>query len=171
MDHALPDHDVDLPEVSQLGFVVSDLDDAMDRYGLTLGVREWEVYRFEPPHLADRVYRGDPGEFTMEIGNATAGDTRVELIEPREGESIYTEFLDAGREGLHHVACFDFEDPAAAAAAYEEAGLEVTMRGAYRGGSFWYFETEPYLDGLAFEIVDPVTGGGDVAPDDTYRGG
>ena len=51
------------------------------------------------------VYRGEPTEPVVSIAFANSGDLQVELIEQEDdAPSIYREFLDAGREGFHHLA-------------------------------------------------------------------
>jgi hypothetical protein len=45
----IPNVGVEIPEITQIGFVVEDLEDGMDRFGSLLGIGPWDVYRFEPP--------------------------------------------------------------------------------------------------------------------------
>ncbi|AUX09760.1 lactoylglutathione lyase-like protein [Halalkaliarchaeum desulfuricum] len=59
----VPQLDVTIPEITQVAFVVEDLDDGMNRFGGILGVDEWDVYRFEPPRLTNRTYRGEPHDY------------------------------------------------------------------------------------------------------------
>ena len=37
------------------------------------------------------------------MGLAQSGSQQIELIEPSDNPSIYTEFIDAGKEGIHHI--------------------------------------------------------------------
>ena len=49
------------------------------------------------------MYRGDPGnvELTLALGNS--GNVQIELIQQlNDVPSVYKEFTDAGRVGLHH---------------------------------------------------------------------
>ena len=39
----VPDVGIEIPEISQVAIVVEDLEDAMERYRLILGVEPWEV--------------------------------------------------------------------------------------------------------------------------------
>ena len=145
--------DVEIPELSQVAFVVEDLEDGMDRFEGLLGIGPWQVYRFEPPALTDRTFRGESHEYSMRLALAQLGETMLELIEPLEGPSIYTEHLDEHGEGLHHVACFAFEDPHAVVETFEEAGMPVIQSGNFDGVEYWYFDTADELNGTIFETA------------------
>ena len=149
----IPQLDVEIPEITQVAFVVEDLEDGMDRFSNVLGVGPWDVYRFEPPALTDRTFRGESHEYSMRLALATVGETMLELIEPLEGPSIYTEHLDEHGEGLHHVACFAFEDPEAVIDAFEDAGMPVIQSGNFDGVEYWYFDTADELNGTIFETA------------------
>lgn len=162
----IPQLDIEIPELSQVAFVVEDLDDGMDRFGSILGIGPWEVYRFEPPALSDRTYRGEPHEYSMALAIARIGETMVELIEPLGGSSLYTDHLEEHGEGLHHVACFAFDDPYGVVEAFEDAGMPVVQSGSYGDAEFWYFDTAAELNGTIFETAANVDGMPE--PDRTY---
>lgn len=163
----LPDPDVDVPAIDQVGLVVADLEDGMDRFGAMLGVEEWAVYDFEPPALEQTTYRGEESHQRWRLCIATLGDVDVELIEPIEGENSYTAHLDEHGEGLHHVACFALDDPRGALEAYTDAGVEVLQSGVYNGSGFWYLDMREEMNGVIFEIVD--SGGEGSRPDRIYE--
>lgn len=150
----IPDVAVEIPSVDQVAIVVEDLEDGMERYAAILGVAPWNVYAYEPPVLSESTYRGDETEYGMELAISYAGDMMVELIEPTIDPNIYTDFLDAHGEGLHHIACFSFDDPYAVVEAFEAAGIPVVQSGFAHGASFWYFDTAEHLNGLIFETGD-----------------
>ncbi|MFQ3294626.1 MAG: methylmalonyl-CoA/ethylmalonyl-CoA epimerase [Natrialbaceae archaeon] len=143
--------DTDVPEISQIGIVVEDLDDGMERYGAILGLTEWEVYRFEPPTLTKTTLRGEEHDYSMKLALGFIGEMMMELIEPMEGESLYTEHLEEQGEGLHHIACFAFEDPHGVVEEFEDAGMPVVQSGNFGGTRYWYFDTTDVLNGVIFE--------------------
>lgn len=149
----IPQLDVEVPEITQVAFVVEDLEDGMDRFSNLLGIGPWDVYRFEPPALTDRTFRGESHEYSMRLALADVGETMLELIEPLEGPSIYTEHLAEHGEGLHHVACFAFEDPHAVIESFEDAGMPVIQSGNFDGVEYWYFDTADELNGTIFETA------------------
>ncbi|WP_101295674.1 VOC family protein [Halegenticoccus soli] len=162
----IPALDVEIPEISQIAFVVEEIEDGMDRFGSVLGVDTWQLYRFEPPTLTDTTYRGEPHDYSMVLALTEVGGTMLELIEPLEGESIYTEHLEEHGEGLHHVACFAFDDPEAVIEEFEDAGMPVLQSGVYADVPYWYFDTQEQLNGVIFETADNVDAIPE--PDDTY---
>jgi len=166
MVSTIPDVGVELPEVTQLGIVVADIEDGMDRFGALLGVGPWDIYRFEPPALTDTTLRGEPHDYSMILALAYAGETMIELIEPLEGESLYTEHLDEHGEGLHHVACFAFDDPETVVQQFEDAGMDVLQSGVYGETPYWYFDTREQLNGIIFETAANIDALPE--PDDTY---
>lgn len=172
MDKSIPSVDIELPEVDQVGLAVNDLADAMDRYGSILGVEPWSVLRFEPPALTDRTYYGEPGDFTMDLAIAHAGETMIELIEPTGGENVYSDFLEEHGEGLHHVAYLSWDEDEALEVIdkFEAAGMPVIQSGTFHDSKFWYLDTTDELNGTLFELgfardmPDPLA----VYPDDPY---
>lgn len=157
--------DVDLPELSQVGLVVTDLEQSMEQYAQLLGVGPWSVFRFEPPELTDTTYQGEQTAQRWRLAIADTGTVDLELIEPLDGENSYTAHLDEHGPGLHHVACFAFDDPASVVAQFEASGVDVLQSGVYQGGGFWYLDTRDQL-GTILEIVEPPEGG--TEPDSTY---
>lgn len=163
METAIPEVDVAVPEISQLAFVVPDLETAMKRYHRVLGIEPWDVYRIGPPEHEDGHYYGTSANPSFEIGYADRGDLELELIEPLDGPSIHRDFLERHGPGVHHVACFALDDPYAAAESFEEAGLPMVQDGTWYDTHYMYFDTRDVLDGLYFEVL----AGGEVDPGPT----
>ena len=87
-----------LPPVSQIGFVVKDLEQSIAFYKPLFGdFRTLDAFDIE------WEYRGRPEVSSIKVAFAQSGDVEIELIEWVSGETPHKEFLDAGREGLHHV--------------------------------------------------------------------
>lgn len=164
--NSIPNLDVEVPEISQVAFVVEDIEDGMDRFGGVLGVGPWQIYHFEPPTLHDTTFRGEERDYSMTLALADVGETMIELIEPLEGESLYTEHLEEHGEGLHHVACFAFDDPESVVEAFEAAGMPVVQSGVYDETPYWYFDAEDEMNGVVFETAANVDALGE--PDEQY---
>ena len=105
------DHtDLDLTPIvgrppDQVGFVVTDLEEAVHRIGRMLGVRRWVGWRYADGYLPNRRFRGSEGDFESWGVVADYGPS-VEIIAPLSGTSVFTEFLDAHGPGLHHLGYF-----------------------------------------------------------------
>ncbi len=89
---------LNLPPVSQIGLVVKDIDQAIAFYTPLFGeFRTLDAFDIE------WEYRGRPEIGSIKVAFAQSGEVEIELIEWVSGETPHKEFLDAGREGLHHV--------------------------------------------------------------------
>ena len=167
-DTAVPDVDIDIPEISQIALVVEDLEEAMDRYRLVLGLEPWEVYRVGPPEQETGTYYGQSANQSFDIGDFYRGDLEIEIIEPIDGPSVHRDFLEEGGEGIHHVTRFDFDDPYEIADAFEDAGVPMVRSGRRYDTHYVYVDTTEILDGIYFETLAE----GDVDPgsEHTYPG-
>lgn len=131
-------------QVFQVAYVVRDLAAAERRVQAMMGVRYFE--RLEDVTLgAGCRHRGQPADASVHLALGYLGDLQIELIQPVHGTSIYSEFLDAGQAGLHHVA-FVVPDVAAATAALTASGASCIADGVLEGGmrvEFAYFDGTP----------------------------
>ncbi|MEM8785371.1 MAG: VOC family protein [Pseudomonadota bacterium] len=120
---------------------------------IALGVGPWALYTFSPENCENLTYRGSTDPFSMRVGIANSGTMMWEVIQPLEGKSLYTEFLDAHGEGVHHVGvgCNDMPWDQRIAE-FERRGCANVQSGIWRGEvPFAYFETEG-LTTTTFEI-------------------
>jgi methylmalonyl-CoA/ethylmalonyl-CoA epimerase len=143
--------------VGQIGIVVRDLERAFEQYGGRWGLGPWIGYVYGPETVPRLTYRGEPGRYSMRIALAGASP-QVELVQPLEGPSIYEEWLEAGRGGLHHVAVYtDSLDEAIASV--RDAGYDVLQSGQGYGldgdGGYAYFDTERDFDVIVEAIEVP----------------
>jgi len=131
-------------ELRQIGYVVRDLDAAIAGW-LALGVGPFFVIR-GIEQTAD--YRGNPCTVTLSVAFANSGDLQIELIhQDDEVPSIYTEFLDAGRAGMHQLAWWASDFDATMATVGAE-GWPVVWSGGGDGG-VRYAYVEPPVPGPA----------------------
>jgi catechol 2,3-dioxygenase-like lactoylglutathione lyase family enzyme len=141
----------------QVGYVVCDLDSAIEWFRRTLEVAAF--HRFDGIALgAGCRYRGQPADSCMDLAIGYLGDVQVEIIAPRSGPSIYAEFLSAHDQGLHHLG-FSVSDFAAAVARLHAAGLEPIADGRLASGTeFAYFDCSA-AGASCIEVVgfDPAT--------------
>jgi methylmalonyl-CoA/ethylmalonyl-CoA epimerase len=150
-------------KISQIAVVVHDLQKTMEQYVNLLGWGPWNVYRHEPPHLHHTELAGQPAEYSMLGAETHVGDMGFELLQPLEGKSIYTDWLEKHGEGLHHVAVMlhDFDESAELKKQFAKVGASVMMSGRLgETVEFYYVDTEPSLkiilesgSGHAIELV------------------
>lgn len=140
-------------EIRQNGYVVRDIEAAMQHWVEVLGVGPW--FYVEAVPIEDFRYRGEPSDPRVSIALANSGPLQLELIQQRnDAPSMYRDFLRAGREGLQHVAYWTTEFDAGLARV-EQRGIRVGQSGQIGGtdGRFVYFETEGH-PGTVVELSD-----------------
>ena len=142
----------------QVGIVVPDLEAAMRAYGPPRGACDvWRLWTYDETVLSERRFRGSVGTFSMQLALG-GSEPQLELIQPLQGPSVYHEYLEGRRSGIHHLA-FQVADIAVATRAMENAGFPLLQAGfgfgADGSGGFAYFDTEPALGYIAEAVQAP----------------
>lgn len=139
-------------EIRQLGYVVPDIEAAMDYWSKTLGVGPW-FYNPKVP-IKNYRYNGESHEPHNSVALANSGFVQVELIQTRNDvPSMYRDFLRAGRTGLQHVAYWTSDYDADLARLLRQ-GFKPVMSGEVgEKGRFIYFDTE-YHPGTVIELSE-----------------
>ena len=142
------------PNVDQVGIVVRDVQATAKKLYELLGigpfrVMDWPIEGIDP----QSTYHGEPRHYRIRLGFARTGSTQIELIEPLDGQSIWSDFLENNGPGLHHfrIIVTKFEETVAA---LEAAGLKniSSGTGAHVGSNWAYFDTAELLDGIFIEL-------------------
>jgi hypothetical protein len=136
--------------VRQIGYVVTDLDQAMTAW-LELGVGPWFVMRNLPMQA---LYRGEPCATTLSVAWANTGEMQIELIQQLNATpSIFTEFLAAHGPGFHQLAYWtsDFTDTMCAV---EDAGWPVVWSGGEGYGVRFAYIEPPHAPAAVIEISE-----------------
>ena len=139
-----------LGPVRQTAFVVDDIEAVAAEWAGTHFVGPWLLYHVDIPETS---YRGDSQPLRARMGLAQTGGQQIELIQPDPVlPSIYKEFVDSGRRGVHHV-CY-WADLSRAKDHFLGTGAEVVQEGVTpNGNGFLYMSGSngvPYT-----EIVNP----------------
>ncbi len=140
-----------LGEVRQVGYVVRDIERAMQTW-VDMGVGPW-FYAAEVP-VEDFLYKGVPSDLQMSVALANSGHLQLELIQQRnDAPSLYRDFLQTGGEGAHHISYWT--------EAFDEQREALLARGYTVGhsgnigveGRFIYFVNEQ-LPGTIIELSE-----------------
>jgi 4-hydroxyphenylpyruvate dioxygenase-like putative hemolysin len=103
----------------------------------------------------NRVYRGQPGKFEMDLGWGRFGDTPFEWVQSTLGPNIYEEYLREHGEGFHHLGV-TVQDMDAALKMLEAKGAPPTMTGGWdtpkSKGRFAYMDTDSH-GGVTLELI------------------
>lgn len=140
--------DTKLPPVSQIGIVVKDIEKSADYYAARFDIGPFSIMEVD---LDGAVLRGKPASIRMKVGFAQSGPVQLELIQPLSGDNIYTEFLAAKGEGIHHLG-FQVEDFDAMLAAFAREGVEPVFYRNRDGFAFAYMDTEK-IGGVMVELL------------------
>ncbi|HOU15039.1 MAG TPA: VOC family protein [Anaerolineae bacterium] len=142
--------------VAQVALVVPDLDKAVEMYRKVFGIGPWHIYTYGKPLVKSMTYHGEPAEYKMRVALGYLGPTRIELIQPLEGENVYDDFVKEHGYGVHHFGVL-VDDMQAALAEAEAAGLTMIMDGAGFGadgdGHYAYLDTEDKI-GVTIELIE-----------------
>ena len=133
---------LNLPPVNQVGFVVRNLEQAIAHYQPLFG----DFAVMDAPDM-EWDYRGHPEMSSLRLAFATSGDVEIELIEWVSGKTPHKEFLDAGREGMHHLRFIvdNVEAKVAEAAEYGYAQIWYKRFGVGLAAAYLEREGDPLV--------------------------
>lgn len=141
-----------LGEIRQLGYVVPDIEAAMDHWSRIMGVGPF-FYNPRVP-IEGYHYGGEAFEVENSVALANSGFVQVELIQTRnDAPSMYRDFMQRGHMGLQHVAYWTrtFDDDLARMLTL---GFDVQMEGCVGvNGRFVYFAQEAH-PGTVIELSE-----------------
>jgi len=145
----VPASPVDLGTLDQVGFVVADMDEGVARYAPLFG-----PFSVMDPGPMTWDYRGRPEQSHILVAFCNAGPIEIELIQWVAGPTPHKEFLDAGREGMHHLR-YSVVDLDAALANAATVGYHAIWHTRFDfGGGAAYLEREG--DALLIELYQPL---------------
>ena len=89
----------------QVGMVVSDLDQTLEKFQSLLGIGPFRMAEYPPAGEEGclREYQGKPADFTARFCFFHFGNIELEVIQPLTGNSIWSDFLREHGPGLHHL--------------------------------------------------------------------
>jgi len=103
----------------------------------------------------NRFYRGQPGQFEMDLGFWRFGDAPFEWVQSTLGPNIYEEYLREHGEGFHHLG-FTVQDMDAALKMLGAKGAPSSMGGGWdtpkSKGRFAYLDTDSH-GGVTLELI------------------
>lgn len=141
--------------IAQVAILVKDLDKTVENYWTMFGIGPWQFYTYGKPLVRQMSYRGHLAEYKMRIALSQIGPLRIELIEAKEGDSIYTDFIREHGYGVHHFGIL-IDDMKDALVQTDSAGLNMIQDGSGFGldgdGHYAYLETEEAL-GVTLELI------------------
>ncbi|TFF98876.1 MAG: hypothetical protein EU547_00255 [Promethearchaeota archaeon] len=144
--------DIKLEKFDQIGIVVRDIEKAAELY------RAFFEFRGKVDIVeqgAKVVCRGVEGEYKMKKIMDFFGDKQFEIVEIIEtkGPNLYTEFLDEGKEGLHHIGIYIKDSERYITKFRELYNTDIAQVGHVGKLKFTYMDTKEIL-GYYVELIE-----------------
>lgn len=160
---------ISLTGLYQVGLVVRDLDSSVEHYRNTLGIQTWGYMLLDDSVLVEPTYRGKPAKHRFKVAFGMMGPMQIELIQPLEGETIYSDFLREHGEGVHHLGHVRVDNLAQAIQTFEQEGFPCIQSGRVAaGGGYAYMDTVKSL-GVITELLESPDGPPPGYPESTWK--
>jgi len=99
----IPFDSIMLQDFDHICLLVRDVEKAASSFASNFGIGPFTVTPYEAP--ASKAWVHDkPQGYKLKFANARIGLIVLELVQPVEGHSALTEYLEKHGEGLHHLA-------------------------------------------------------------------
>ena len=138
-------------KVDQLGFVHKDIEKQAGIMEQAFGLSKF-IFGKEKTQIVQ--FRGRESQMTVQLAISQMKGTQIELIKWIEGDCLYKEFLDEGKEGLHHIATY-VEDTDLYLQEFSKQGIKVLQTGEVLYTRVTYIDTQEKL-GIIIELLEKI---------------
>ncbi|MFX1586675.1 MAG: VOC family protein [Promethearchaeota archaeon] len=125
-------------KITQLGYIYKDIKNQAKLLESRLGVPKFAY--FENKFRGTYKYRGRDTKYWNLIALSKGIGLQIELIQLIEGDCIFSEFINAGKEGLHHYGIY-VTDIAPIREQFLDKGFEIVHEGTTGIVNVLYFDT------------------------------
>lgn len=125
--------------ITQLGFVVNDINKSARVWADFLNVDLPEIMITDPVEKVHTEYKGKPTAAQAKLAFIQLDNITIELIEPIGDDSTWKECLDERGEGIHHIA-FHVDGMDKNIAFLRERSGRLVQCGDFTGGRYAYFD-------------------------------
>ena len=139
---------VDLTSPSHIGFIVEDINKTSEFLSSNWNVGPW--YHTEYSLKKEQMIVGEP--FRIKTAHAKLlGALLIELIQPLERATVWSDFLKTHGEGIHHIAyeVMNWDD---IVSKLQTEGAKMLVGAMVDGIHFCYLITKP--GGIIVELAD-----------------
>lgn len=127
-----------LPSLTHIGIVVKDVVKTSKLLSSLLGIGPWKIDETAPKK--EELIVGEPFRLKLAFGNLR--ETELELLQPLEGDSVWSQFIETNGEGVHHL-CFTVPNWDEMVSKFRAEGGKMIVGGIYKGKRWCYFDTKP----------------------------
>jgi len=126
--------------VTQIGFLVHDIEKTARAYADFLGVEVPPIQMTDELEKAQTRYKGKPSTARAKLAFFKIGPTLdLELIQPTDEPSTWRDDLNRKGEGFHHIA-FVIKGMKEKIAKLEKNGMKLLQAAEYTGGRYAYID-------------------------------
>ncbi len=144
--------DIKLNKFDQVGIVVKDIEKAVKLYQA--------LFNFKGPikiveQDATVTYKGKEATFKMKKVMQHFGDKQLEIVQVMSatGPNLYSEFIEEGKEGLHHLGIYTKEANLIIKEFKDKFNINIAQVGKLGKLTFSYLDTKDYL-GYYIELLE-----------------
>lgn len=148
----------------QIGMIVEDLDSTLQNLEEIIGMGPFRVAEYPPADEpnCERTYLEKDGDYRGKFCFFHYGNIEFEVIQPLEGQNIWTDFLKNNHGyGLHHLK-FLVDDHQEIKQYFDSKGIKRIQSGASvginKGKSWAYYDTKEKL-GFYIEVMNDLKKG------------
>ena len=140
-------------KMTQVGIIVEDIEIAARAWSNFLGIEGEPNIIIAAGHESRPTnFRGDPSNATARLAFFQLDNITVELIEPLEGPSTWSEYLEEHGPGIHHIA-FNVGKMKHTVPLLEKNGITEVQHGGWGTGEYAYMDALDSL-GLIIELLE-----------------
>jgi methylmalonyl-CoA/ethylmalonyl-CoA epimerase len=158
----------------RLGVIVKDLRASAEEFSRFFGIKYWDIHRIDRRRLSHARLRGQPVQHSYLSAVGSTSGVALELVQPLDGDSVFSEFLERRGEGMHHLlttvcAAAEFEP---LRDRLEANGIRIAQSGSIDDALDCYFlDTRDMLAGPLIQVLCPRGAVPSIAlkPDETIR--
>jgi methylmalonyl-CoA/ethylmalonyl-CoA epimerase len=136
--------------LAKIGLVVKDIDVAAKNFSELFGIEmpriilPSEEYTPDPTGETYTLFRGEHVPARVKIANLQMGPVTVELLEPIDEASPYTEFKEKHGQGVQFIT-FTINGFEQHIEFVEDKGIPLVHKGEYGAGRYCFFDAVPQL--------------------------
>ena len=141
-------------DLDQIGIVVKDLHAFTQELTRLFGIGPFRIFEWPLEGVDPQAtYHGQPGNYRLLLAFATVGKIQLEIIQPLEGQNIYSDFLRDRGPGIHHFRLSIHGFDKGVEAMIRDGIQNIASGTGMHVGSKWaYFDTTSKLEGVTVEL-------------------
>ena len=135
-------------KIDQLSFVYKDIKKQAEIMENIYGIPKFA--QMEDIVHQDATYRGKEVKIIIDYAFSRLFNVQIELQQWKSGDSLFKEFIDQGKEGLHSIGVY-VDDLDAYINEFKNKGIKILQTGQVGKQKFVYLDTEKTF-GVLLEI-------------------